>query len=468
MFRNSKEAKTMSENIHHNQHEVEHADGMIDGISSLPDGVLHHMLSLLPTKDVVRTSAVSKRWKNLWASVPNLDFDDTLLYASEVDHIHSPESTSFMNFVERILRFRDTSKIEKFRLSCRVCFNSSRISSWISSAIMYNVRELDLCIFADDSSVIPQSLFDCKSLVILKIEMDCVLVFPPRVSFPCLKTLHLSLVTFADDDSIGKFFASCLVLEDLVLLDCDCINLKNLTISSWTLKRLTIDDIPVYEPNGCKIKIDAKNLKYLKYTGYLPNEISLSNAPSLVEASIHIPILNGRQKEVACRAVDLLKGLQNVVFLRVSNCTMECLIFAGSMLARFPVFPKLTHLVLTMEIGDYTFGAFMDLFNFCPTLQSINLSEGFDQCIELGENDSVWSPVPICISRHLKTLTFKNFHANDSEICFLKCILKYALVLEKMDIWWCTARPRDKKERDVMKELEMIKRCSTACVITFP
>lgn len=316
----------MSENKHHKQHEVEHTtDDMVDCISNLPDCILHHILSFLPTKEVVKASISSKRWKNLWMSVPNLDFDDTLLYASEVDCKHSPELDSFMDFVERIIRSRDASKVENFRLSCRVCFNPSQISSWISYAIMHNVRELDLCLFAEESSTIPQSMFDCKSLAILKIEMNCAIEIPSCIYLPCLKTLHLSLVTFPNDESTEQLFSSCPVLEELVLLDCDCVNLKSITISSLTLKRLTIDDLPVYDPDpdGCKIKIDAKNLTCLEYIGYLSNEILLYNIPSLVKACVHIPILHQRKKEAACRVIDLLKQLRNVVFLRVSNRTVE-------------------------------------------------------------------------------------------------------------------------------------------------
>ncbi|MFS7984800.1 putative FBD domain-containing protein [Helianthus anomalus] len=88
--------------------------------------------------------------------------------------------------------------------------------------------------------------------------------------------------------------------------------------------------------------------------------------------------------------------------------------------------------------------------------------------MRLGENDLIWLLVPICISHHLKTLTFKNFHADDSEICFLKCVLKYARVLEKMDVWWCKTEPRDlKKRRDARKELEIIEKSSAACIINF-
>lgn len=459
----------MSDDGGYELHKIEHIH-MIDVISNLPDCILHHILSFMPTKEVVKTSILSTRWKNLWASVRSIDFDDALLYASEADGRPPPEVTSFMNFVERVLRLRDASNIEKFRLSCRVCFNASQIQSWIYDAIKHNVQELDLCLFAEDPSVIPRSMFDSKSLVSLKIEMNCVVELPSRISFPRLKILHLSLVTFPNDDSAEKLFSGCPVLEELVLLDCEWMNLKNIAISSSTLKRLSIDDLPYFgpldDPSGCKIKIDAPNLTFLEYIGYLSNEIFLDDVSSLVKACIHIPNPHERQKEVVCRTVDLLKGLRYVESLRVSNSTLESLICADNWLDRFPVFPNMSHLVLTMEIQNHTVGVLMDLLNLCPNLQSICLSEGFERCMRLGENHIIWSSIPICMSNCLKTVTFKNFRANDSEICFVKCVLKYARVLESMEIRCCKFQLRDlKKQRELRKELETVARTSTACVV---
>jgi hypothetical protein len=48
-----------------------------DRISKLPDAVLNHILSFLPTKHVVATGILSTRWRYLWTSVPNLDFKNS-------------------------------------------------------------------------------------------------------------------------------------------------------------------------------------------------------------------------------------------------------------------------------------------------------------------------------------------------------------------------------------------------------
>lgn len=88
--------------------------------------------------------------------------------------------------------------------------------------------------------------------------------------------------------------------------------------------------------------------------------------------------------------------------------------------------------------------------------------------MHLGENNSTWSSMPICITNCLKTVTLKNFHGYNSEICFLKRILKTACALEMMDIWWSKTKTylRDlKKKIEVRKELEKIERKAAACVI---
>lgn len=299
-----------------------------DKISQLPDGVLHHILSFLPTSDAVATCILSTRWKNLWTIVPNLDFDDSLLYSSPVFG-YPMKVTCFMHFVQRVLQLRDTSTIEKFRLSCRVCFSASHVCTWLSSAIRNNVQELDLCLFVEEPFSLPKCVFDSKSLLVLKLEMNCILELPDSISFPCLRTLHLCLVTFPDDSSTQRLFSGCPVLQELAVLDCEWMNLKSVSISIPSLKSLTIDDLPFFgssdDLNGCEIRIDSSNLCFLKYSGYLSNEIYLYNLSSQVDASIHIAVLCEKRKQIAFRAVKLFRGLNNVSSVRISSGAIKVL-----------------------------------------------------------------------------------------------------------------------------------------------
>ena len=55
-----------------------------DRLSNLPDSLLCHILSFLPTNEAVVTSILSSRWKTLWTLVPKIDFQDTSIRGRSV------------------------------------------------------------------------------------------------------------------------------------------------------------------------------------------------------------------------------------------------------------------------------------------------------------------------------------------------------------------------------------------------
>ncbi|TVU14370.1 hypothetical protein EJB05_37833, partial [Eragrostis curvula] len=46
-----------------------------DRLSSLPDGLLHTIMSFLKARQAVQTCVLSRRWEKLWCSMPCLDID---------------------------------------------------------------------------------------------------------------------------------------------------------------------------------------------------------------------------------------------------------------------------------------------------------------------------------------------------------------------------------------------------------
>ncbi|KAJ0669160.1 putative F-box domain-containing protein [Helianthus annuus] len=102
-----------------------------DRLSRLPEDTLSHILSLITTKFVMRTSILSKRWRYTWMSVNNLDFDDIHPFHSEI---------VLSKFLDRVMENCKSSQIQSFRLHFPTKWvKRTSVSSWIDKAVRLNV-----------------------------------------------------------------------------------------------------------------------------------------------------------------------------------------------------------------------------------------------------------------------------------------------------------------------------------------
>jgi len=249
-----------------------------DLISELPEDLLLLILSYLPTKKVITTSVLSKRWQSLWKIVPKLKFNSNYHFTHQ-----------FSENVGRSLFLHKAPVLESFHL--KVCdINDDRpacddidIGIWIGIAFERHVRELVLDLCLQKSVRFPiSSMFSTLETLILKYL--ALVDVPSPVCMKSLRTLHLDCVNFKHNESFSNLISGCPNLEDLFMYQYYPLDVvMNFIIVAPSLKRLVIID---YREAGGYV-INAPTLKYLKIKGLSHCGFCLiENAPVLVEAKI--------------------------------------------------------------------------------------------------------------------------------------------------------------------------------------
>ncbi|RZC93609.1 hypothetical protein C5167_007651 [Papaver somniferum] len=227
-----------------------------DRISNLPDSLLHHILSFLPTRLVARTSILSRKWKYIWTSIPNLRFRYD-------KHSSDPISPTFIDYVDGTLRRRcfSDNDIHTFYLRSSHHLNESRVNTWISNVMSLNVKDFGLVLEQNDPSCIPQSFFTCASLTSLLLRVLGDIGFPEYISFPRLKHLRLEVEAVVQLSS-SRLEKTCHIeaLRQLLrsLAHVKCLAVKNLHPEAKNL----LKNAPAY-----------RNIKRLKITQVVKSDI---------------------------------------------------------------------------------------------------------------------------------------------------------------------------------------------------
>jgi hypothetical protein len=224
-----------------------------DIISTLPDAILCHILSFLETKHAITTTILSKRWKNLFLSVPVLHFHTTVTNQNAY--------LRFNDFVYSVLLSRDPAfPIKTFYLDFTYYdhqilnphYPMDTITKWIKFVAQRGLQYLDLCVELDPEgyTILPITILSCSTLVVLKlIGFTVEETSFSSVALPSLKTLHLDNIWFPKLRDFMLFLIGCPLLEDLftfyVMFDSE----ESLTCDEWKnfcLTNLTRADIDCF------------------------------------------------------------------------------------------------------------------------------------------------------------------------------------------------------------------------------
>ncbi|XP_026449152.1 F-box/FBD/LRR-repeat protein At1g16930-like [Papaver somniferum] len=450
-----------------------------DLISELPDSLIHHILSFLPTKCVVPTTVLSKRWKNLWLQVPTLDFSHS---DDEEDSDDEEETNRFMDSVDRVLFLRNMSHMHKFSLTYKSdsrYLDNNRAKEWIATAVKCNVEEIILSMsYPEDTLVtLPVGLFTSESLTKLEIDFEdnysyCMLDLPHSISFPRHKILRISGIDFQDEVLVRQLFSSCPLLEDLCLTDCDFCHINLISISAPKLKSFTLTGgMPMVSVG---LKIDAPNLESIKTLfnfdsnrldgDWLPVDFVVDNFPSLVHVDL---CFRGffRSSDDFHTLSKFIMRLSNVQRLHLSSdySRQEIKRLINILSTSLPTFENLIHLE-TEFTRAYTLLKFLQ---FTPNLESLTIVRR--RCVNIDTEDSSASYlVPRCLLLHLRTIKVRKFEGLQEEVKLVKCFLKNGRTLQVLLIESAITSKSVaelEKKNQIMELLLKYPKASTNCMV---
>ncbi|XP_027158471.1 F-box/LRR-repeat protein At3g59190-like [Coffea eugenioides] len=437
-------------------------DTDVDRISNLPEHLLCHILSFIPTKEAAVTSVLSRRWRYLFTLIPDIDLRFNI-YDSSGENIEYKKNAyfrrffSFISFGYRVILCRNVRSIRKFRLSIQrvhdYCLPG--IQALLSTALLSKVQELEIHLeykYDPTNSLSPAGagVFMCRTLTSVKLGWpDVDLIVPDSVCLPNLKLLHFDRLRLVDKDTIKRLMQGCPLLEELKLgftrftygfrhiivevvdisgslrkLILDCSRAEyTVVVKSNSLENLK------YE-GGCFrnsiICINAPNLKSLAFHAD-PYGVNFIQSPkSLVSAKIKIPWIDD---EATCQHVfKLFNTVQSVKSLELTKYSLEALADFGLSL---PTFNNLIRLKIDAMPSCY---ALSKLNESVPRIEELVLHQ-VAQDDDFFDFECPSSEVlQMCFIKHLKVIQINRFSEDEYEFELVECLLQSGEALKKMII----------------------------------
>ncbi|XP_077236732.1 putative F-box/LRR-repeat protein At3g18150 [Tasmannia lanceolata] len=438
--------------------------GKCDLISELPEPLLINILSFLPTKDAVRTSILSSRWRYLWTDIHNFNFS-TASYKRLKNHDWSAsDHERFVEFIDRSMSLHKGSKIQKVCLS--FCYRSTKRisysvpSKWIRLALEKQVESVDLDFVGVNCSdhvyysfELSTSLFHVGSLKVLELN-NCVLKSDSFEGLGWLKTLCLSRVVL--NDSFHGLIEGCPLLEDLNMSHCTGLHHLKISSPNLQLKRLKLCMCNLYDG----IEINAPSLILLDISECLwCKELSLKNLFALRHASLDLcyGLFDDRlHYEISSPCLKkILESVCHAKFLQLNSFSIKVLSISELWSLPAPL-SDCKRLTLNVGLQKWEIPGIVNILASSPDLETLiikivppsesifdsglNLAHYFDESEYLQSREAAFIP---CLENNLKTIEIGwasgarrgdavNFlWTNYLVVTFL---LKNAMVLEKLTI----------------------------------
>ncbi|CAI9105078.1 OLC1v1003928C1 [Oldenlandia corymbosa var. corymbosa] len=417
-------------------------DGIpVDMISDLPDSILCHILSFLPTHLLVPTSLLSRRWRFLWTKVKTLDFFISFP-SSRFLKRHNMNYVDFVNKV--VLQLDPAGRLDKFAFGWGILFEESRVdyvNKWICYAIGRSVRILNVTLMDSSNSSTDDPIrpscapFTSWILEFLMLQGYYIMLkVPYLVHLPKLLELRLFYVAYESDHSVSQVLSGCPLLhtlqihhdvcKDNVLIDrISCPSPKHLTIATEGLRR----GIDITLEIDRTLEIDAPGLESLElYDCRWWKDYSVKMPTSLRIAKLSLDV----------ELDELVETVKHVKCLELGGVFMEAL--RGGDNNPVVKFERLTELELTFRCRYGQWNSVINVMLECSIkLKVLKITMAF-----AGNNytdpEYCWKDpknVPKCLSSSIEEISFIGFKGlEDDDMEMISYILEHGEVMRRLKL----------------------------------
>uniref|UniRef100_A0A0D9W5X8 F-box domain-containing protein n=1 Tax=Leersia perrieri TaxID=77586 RepID=A0A0D9W5X8_9ORYZ len=351
-----------------------------DRLSDLPDCLLHEILARIGSRQAVRTSALSRRWRHVWRAVPRVDLDQR-------DFVLRGEAESYAASCDRLEDFADTmlsphgtaaSPLDAFRLHLLDAGRNIVFGRWIRRALLLRPASVDVRIDHGGASDYPPffSLGTGASVGIGTARLTRLHLFGVQIGFltgdgkriaqllPVLEELHLESCKFAYGGPSTVAFPNLRSLA--VVPRCTTATYK-MTVTSPRVESLRIF-VPFSRAYGAPVHLAPS-----EGNGVLESLVSASISIYDIDQEIFEPDrrLNKHKLDFLRSTRSMLDRMPNVRDLQLSGFTTIALLDKASQ--EFPMLHKLRTLLLSdcdVGVGCHVLKS---IFRNAPKLESLRL-----------------------------------------------------------------------------------------------
>ncbi|KAL6126590.1 hypothetical protein ACLB2K_074637 [Fragaria x ananassa] len=322
-----------------------------DLFGRLPNEIICHIISFLPSESALETSLISSRWRGLW--------NTSLVQRVAIDEV--PDAVSeFISHFDKLNPLRHPRRLKLY-------FGEGSDDLLLASTAANNKLHLDFS--TGKKEEYPLRHFDLQLQLKYDQNVQNLLVahHQPCPSTFYVKTLFLKSVNNVINEAVSSMFSSLQFLEHLKIIECD--GLQSLHIeTSPKLLSLTILDCQLLN----SLHLGTSKLQSFHYRGFLPR-IWPEHHFNLADAMLDFRLGPSYTGFSSSDFDPLLLTIKNAQVLTVCRWTFQTLIWPtiSPLQAKF-MFYKVKELWwIDNEEECYNSDALISFLKLCPVLERL-------------------------------------------------------------------------------------------------